>query len=60
MYEIVDNHGFGERVQLTKTLGSNRGAKYVKVRYVPDEESEEVKRIKKKWKEIKENRTKSV
>lgn len=59
MFEVIDNHAFGERVQLTKTLRADK-VKHVRVRHVPDEDTEEVKRIKEQWKKMKGIRTKSV
>lgn len=54
MFEVVDRHGFGERCNI-KPIRKEK-IKYITLRFVPDEDSEEVKRIKKKWKEMKENR----
>jgi ribosomal protein L32E len=60
MIKVIDNHAFGEKVQLSRILKVPNQVKHVKVRYVPDEDSEEVKRIKEKWRKMKGNRTKSV
>ncbi len=60
MYVEVDRHGFGERVHITKPLKVPNQVKQITVRPIKHEDSEEVKRIKEKWREMKKSRTKSV
>jgi hypothetical protein len=49
MFEVRDNHGFGERIELTKTLGSNK-VKHIKVKAINQEDNENVKRLKEQYK----------
>ncbi len=54
MFQLIDNYGFGQRVEFTKTLGSK--VKQVRVKPIKQEDNEHVKRLKESWR----NSTKSV
>ncbi|RLQ89953.1 hypothetical protein [Falsibacillus albus] len=48
-------HGFGQKIHI-KPIRKEK-VQYIKVKAIPHEDSEEVKRIKEKWKQMKEKRT---